>query len=51
MGKHVSEEMRAEILRLRAQGLAHRVIAMRTGLNWQTVARICLKAEKGRPGV
>ncbi len=46
MGKHVSEVMRAEILRLRAQGLAYGVIAVRTGLSQQTISRICLEARK-----
>ena len=39
-GKHISEEMRAEVLRLKAQGLTYRVIAKRTGLWWHTISLI-----------
>ncbi len=46
MGKHINEEKRAEILKLRAQGLTYKVIAIRTGLYWRTITKICLKAEK-----
>jgi len=39
-GKHVSKEMRAEVLRLLAQGLTHKVISIRTGLHPSTIYNI-----------
>lgn len=45
-GKRVSKEIRAEILRLRAQGLTYKIIAIRTGLRQETVYRIVKEGER-----
>jgi len=40
IGKHVSEEEKTNILRLKAQGLTGKVISIRTGLCLDTIRRI-----------
>ena len=45
-GKRISEEVMAEGLRLRAQGLTPKVIAIRTRLHWKTIYRLVKEGEK-----
>lgn len=39
-GKYVTEQTKAEILRLRSQSLTARIIAIRVGLNTHTVYKV-----------
>ncbi len=45
-GKHTTDSMRKEVLRLRAQGLTYKVIATRTGLCINAVVAVIKRSER-----